>query len=134
MSENKTTTIIYKMVFGLMILSFVYFAYKSFKKTQKPAIVTNKEICLIDKQSDYKGIISKTYVSRGDLISLLDNRIKFMWWCKSKVRDIIEVGDSIHKPSGTFDTYIYKNASPDSVIFVKCDFDCDYWEKRYGKE
>lgn len=134
MSENKVVKLIYKFVFGLMILSFVYFGYKAMIKIQKPISQTNKESCLKQKNKEYKGVIIENTWSRGSLISVFEDKSLFKWRCKSKVRDIIEVGDSIYKPSGTFDTYIYKNSNPDSVIFVECDFDCDYWETRYGKE
>lgn len=134
MSENKITSLIYKLIFGLMIFSFAYFAYKAMQKAQKPGIQTNKEICLKDKKSVFSGTVIELKWSRGTYLAKLDNGNFIEWWCKSKVRDVVGVGDSIYKPSGTFDTYIFKNANPDSVIFIECDFDCDYWEKRYGKE
>ena len=131
MWENKITKAIEKIVFGLMLCCFAYFGYKALQKAQKPAIQTNKDICEYQKKQVYSGVIIKNFWSRGSFGSQLNSGNLFQWRCKSKVRNVIEVGDSIYKPSGTFDTYIYKKANPDSVILIKCDFDCDYWEKRY---
>ncbi len=134
MSEIKTSEMIKKLAFGLMICAFVYFAYIALVKTQKPAIQTSKELCLKDKENTHSGIVVKNTWSRGTFISELKNGQLHEWWCKSKVKDLIEAGDSIYKPSGTFDTYIFKQANLDSMILIECDFDCDYWEKRYGKK
>ena len=123
-----------KIASGLMLCAFIYFAYTALIRTQKPTWQTNKESCLLQKETAYASKVTENIWSRGSFISRLDNKELFKWRCKSKVKDIIEVGDSIYKPSGTFDTYIFKQANPDSMIFIKCDFDCDYWEKRYGKK
>lgn len=132
MKEIKVVNLIKKIGMGILVCFVFYYWYSETMKDQRPASLKNKEICIEHKNRVYSGVILNNYTSRGTLISLLNNKDKFGWYCKSKVRDIIEVGDSIYKPSGTFDTYIFKQANPDSVIFIECDFDCDYWIKRYG--
>ncbi len=87
-----------------------------------------------NKKNQFSGVVIENKLSRGVFTSIFKDKTSFVWNCKSKVRDIIEVGDSIYKPAGTFNTYIYKKANPDSVIFIECDFDCDYWKKRYGNK
>ncbi|MBN2611580.1 MAG: hypothetical protein JXB00_08495 [Bacteroidales bacterium] len=134
MSESNLTKLIQSLFFGLLLVVLIVFAIKVLRNKKVPAVEHNKSICLQRRETEFKGVVLENIWSRGSFISKLNNGNLYRWWCKSKVRDIIEVGDSIYKPSGTFDTYIYKNANPDSVIFVECDFDCDYWEKRYGKE
>jgi hypothetical protein len=134
MSEIKITKLIQDLFFVLLILVLVIFAIKVLQKKSVPTSEHNKSICIQRRETEFKGVVQENMWSRGSFISKLNNNKLYRWWCKSKVRDIIEVGDSIYKPSGSFDTYIYKRANPDSVIFIECDFDCDYWEKRYGKE
>jgi hypothetical protein len=58
----------------------------------------------------------------------LNNRESFCCRCKQQIL-LIEIGDSIYKPSNTFDMYIYKKANPDSVVFVECNFDCNIYKE-----
>lgn len=115
-----------------VILIAVFIGYKTFKNSSTDGVQYNTNLCIKDKSAICSGTIVKNYYSRGSFMSKLKNDNIFKWRCKDKVKDILEVGDSIYKPSGTFDTYIFKQANPDSVIFIECDFDCDYWIKRYG--
>ncbi len=103
------------------------------KNHPRDAIITNTENCEKQKEKLCSGIVIENQWSRGSFLSVFKDKTVFKWRCKSKVRDIIEVGDSIYKPAGTFDAYIYKKANPDSVIFIECDFDCGYWEKGMEK-
>ena len=60
----------------------------------------------------------------GICIRLCDgNRLCLRQRCWNQDR-AINIGDSIYKPANTFDMYIFRQANPDSVIFVRCDFDC----------
>jgi hypothetical protein len=44
---------------------------------------------------------------------------------QDSIEIILQEGDSIYKPSNSFDLYIYKNSNSDSVIYLPCDFDCN---------
>jgi hypothetical protein len=97
----------------------------------------NYKICLKDYASEYSGVIIKNFFSRGTYMSQLSNNKIFVCYCRDKMFkmyykgdsliewELLEVGDSIYKPAGTFNAYIYKQANPDSVIFIECDYDCE---------
>lgn len=117
-----------------LLIGFVVVVLKGVGRSQKSPYLSNKEACEIKKERLIHGIVEKNTWSRGAFISILHNEKMYSWRCKSKVRDIIKPGDLIYKPSGTYNTYIYKNADPDSMIFISCEYDCNYWLERYKEE
>lgn len=117
---------------AIFLIGALIFGLKFLDRNDRSPIEGKKIKCLERKKTEIKGVVLENNYSRGSYHSELSNGLLLKWYCKSKVMDILEVGDSIYKPQGTFNTYIYKKANPDSVIYIECDFDCDYWEKKYG--
>jgi hypothetical protein len=75
----------------------------------------------------YGKVLRKSYGNHGEFYIL--NTKWFTPRCQDKVKEKVAVGDSIYKPENTWSFYIYKQAHPDSVIFIECDFDCSVYEK-----
>lgn len=126
MLDSKLQVIIKLIVFSslsvLILIYVLHFYQVKFNVFDK----SRKSICKSDRREIFTGIVRVSYHREACFYSRINDNRDYMWRCKNRVKDIIEIGDSIYKPSGTFDTYIYKNANPDSVIFIECDFDCDY--------
>jgi hypothetical protein len=134
MSQTESINFLKAIGSIAIIIIFLIIIFRGINYSNKSPIKHNKRICLENKRTTYEGIIVMSWYSKGEYMSKLKNGSIFEWRCSKRINEIIENGDSIFKPSGTFNTYIYKRANPDSVIFIECDFDCDYWEKRYGEK
>lgn len=134
MSQTESINFLKAIGSIAIIIILLMVIFRGAEDSNNSPLEHNKKICLENKKTTCKGIIVKSWYSRGEYMSKLENSSIYEWKCSKGINEIIEKGDSIYKPSGTFDTYIYKNANPDSVIFVECDFDCDYWHKRYGEK
>ena len=98
-----------------------------FNRPTENSNISNKRYCISEKNKLLKGIVVREYYSRR-LIFVLNDSSLFAPQC-TRINSKLSIGDSIYKPSGVFDCYIYKKANPDSVIFVKCDFDCNLYDK-----
>ena len=90
-----------------------------------------KRSCIRFFNVSYKGIVIREIggVNLGYRLDAKNARKRIFYpRCQSLIRGLIEIGDSLYKPRRSFDLYIFKNANPDSVIFIKCDFDCSIYK------
>jgi hypothetical protein len=100
----------------------------------EPLIKTKERRCYRELGIRYYGkVLSISYGNHG-YFYILDNKqfLLRQWFtpkCQEQIKRKVEIGDSIYKPKGTWDFYIYKKANPDSVIFIDCDFDCNIYTK-----
>jgi hypothetical protein len=102
-------------------LSFLYFYSKSKYADNKYST------CKHFFKVQYKGKIAEIH-ERGrtnPIYMLRDGDWFWPYLHRDSVELILKVGDSIYKPSNSFDLYIYKNANPDSVIFISIEYDCN---------
>ncbi len=137
MKKNKYIGIITILkLTGIVLL--VYISIKSYLKDKEDAFYRAYRFCKKRYNTEYKGVIIKNYsTTRAGRISILSDNTKFVWmypidvikskrWDSVEVWDpSIEVGDSIYKPKKSFDTYLYKKANPDSVMFFPYYEDCE---------
>ncbi len=131
--NNKYAGIITVLnIFIVIVLIYIGFQIES--KQKKDYYFLAYRSCKNYYNTEYKGIITKNYKGRGVYMSILSGNIYFIWYYPIEVKysdngfDIcnprIEIGDSIYKPKQSFDTYIYKKANSDSVIFLPYKYDC----------
>jgi hypothetical protein len=90
----------------------------------------SKRYCYSDKKVVYKGVITKIWSGNSGRVLDLNTRQTFLPRCQELIRNKVEVGDSLYKPKGTFDIYIYKKANPDSVVYIPCARDCSLYDKK----
>ncbi len=121
------------------VLAGFYFAFLFIKKSDPNITVFEQSfnVCLKNYNSEYSGTIIKNFFSRGTYMSQLSNNKIFVCYCRDKVFkryydgdslirwELLSIGDSIYKPAKTFDFYLYKNANPDSIVFIECNYDCE---------
>ena len=55
MGITNKVEFIKKLGYGILTCCFIYFAYTSLMETQKPAVQTNKENCLRQKNTVFNG-------------------------------------------------------------------------------
>jgi hypothetical protein len=106
----------------VLIASSVFYISKS-----KYNPTSRYSICKNFYKQQFKGVIND--ISEGNLrkpIYILESNEWFTPFpFYNKIEGIIEIGDSIYKPSGTFKLYIYKSSNSDSVIFLSREYYCD---------
>jgi hypothetical protein len=124
---NRNERNLFQLFGGLFLIFIFVWIYFYLSKPLNSSDVTNKQHCIDEKIKIYNGVIVDKFQSRGTVYVLSDGS-HFSTQCAEK-KNRMNVGDSLYKPSNTFDYYIYKKANPDSVVFVKCDFDCDMYDK-----
>jgi hypothetical protein len=108
------------------MISIVWNLWENSRKTvwQK-----NIEACNTYKKRCFKGTIVSQEYDKG-VVNILNTGHSFQLLEKDCLSsELLQIGDSIYKPSGTFALYVYKRAVLDSVIFIPCDFDCDIYKK-----
>ncbi len=120
MTERNDLFQLFGGLFAIVLL--ILFVLHVDKPTENYKI-SNKRYCITEKKKLLRGVIVREYYSRGVIFVLNDSSL-FVPQCLRIVRRL-SIGDSIYKPSGTFDCYIYKSADPDSMVFIKCNLDCD---------
>jgi hypothetical protein len=113
-------TIAYILLFLGILLFFLIM-----RRSNEPINRTMERRCFREMNSIYKGVVTKKWYSISGNFYNLSTKKTFFPRCQDIFSDkLIETGDSLYKPKGTFNFYIYKNTNPDSVIFIECDFDC----------
>lgn len=119
-TKQIITTIGYLLCF-LLVLLVIHAGLAQWQESQLSAEVRAYRQCSAHKASVFQGIV----ISRSGTCIRLNNgsRLCLHHRCWNQDRSI-NIGDSIYKPANTFDMYIFRQADPDSVIFVRCDFDC----------
>lgn len=136
--NNRNIGIITLLKLALVIVvGYTYYYFTVVLYPDIPDDVRGYKKCLEVYNNEFKGTIVKNWNStRGGYFTKISNGAFFRWRCSENVRrlilyedsagiwELLEVGDSIYKPAGTFDAYVYKRAYPDSVILLECDFDC----------
>jgi cytochrome c-type biogenesis protein CcmE len=93
---------------------------------------TNIEICLTEKELTFGGVVLETYIDKEKrwrfTMILFDGKKRFehVNYAIDRPDLYIDIGDSVYKPQGSFEYFIYK---PDqSLIHLQREnFDCDYW-------
>ena len=120
-TKQIITTIGYLLCF-LLVLFIICIGLVRWQESQQPADVRAYRQCKAHKSKVLQGVV----VSRAGLCFRLNDRnrtVFCLYDCRAQLQ-LINIGDSIYKPANTFDMYIFRQANPDSVIFVRCDFDC----------
>lgn len=116
-----------QLLSGLFIIALFVLILLYFNKSTEDSNISNKRFCVAEKMKIYNGVVINKFQSRGTIYILRDGS-HFSTQC-AEGKNRISIGDSLYKPSGTFDYFIYKSANPDSVFFVNCNFDCDLYDK-----
>lgn len=115
-------------IFGLAILLFhTYYFFIWKPKSEKEN--KNYDYCLKWSKESISGIIQDIPLNRVYKYLIINDN-EFIPYTKCNNEFIFSVGDSLHKPSNSFNLYIYKGANPDSLISLSCDFDCDVFLKQ----
>lgn len=96
------------------------------------AIKHNISICEKVKQSEFKGVVLRSYEDYDNKgfftaeIRTTDGVIKYTSWHTIKpIWSFLNDNDSILKIKNSFDYKIYKNCDPDKLVFVKGYSSCD---------
>lgn len=114
----------------IICLFIVYIIYDTLNPIP-PSNYRLREACLKYQNSIYNGSVIRRSYEKHFYYHLTDSSF-FRLYCLGDQH--IEIGDSIYKPSGTFDVFVYKKANPDSVVLIECDFDCNEWGKELKNE
>lgn len=122
---------LFQLFGGLFAIALLILFLLHVDKPTENSKISNKRYCITEKKKLLRGVIVREYYSRRVIFVLNDSSL-FAPQCLRIVRRL-SIGDSIYKPSGTFDCYIYKKANPDSVFFLKCDFDCNLYNTEIDK-
>jgi hypothetical protein len=110
------------IAWGIIIVIVITRSNESFLKSRE-------RYCYRVMRSCYQGKIIKIWYGNGGEYYDLETKITFNPRCQEYFENSVMVGDSIYKPKGTWSFYIYKQANPDSVILIKCDFDCSIYRE-----
>ncbi|HUX53479.1 MAG TPA: hypothetical protein VMV56_03620 [Williamwhitmania sp.] len=119
LKSNRQVRFLADLMGVVIFICVIYY----FNRPEESTYQSNLRYCAKKKEKTYNGVIVRLYYSGGPVYVLKDSTL-FSTLCAER-NNRIHIGDSIYKPSGTFSYYIYRKANPDSVIFVKCDFDCN---------
>lgn len=128
----KDNGLLYLILILLIIGLGIYF-YK-----KKSSIQLNKDICMDYAHISLNGVVDSCffdYQNKGTFtFKLRANEMYYVFPAAviSHPENFLNKGDSIVKKQGESKYNIYKNSNPDSLVVLS--FDCDYWEKGYGKE
>jgi hypothetical protein len=98
-------------------------------RTNEPLFKRVERRCWKELGSLYMGIVIKVRYGKDGIYYHLNTNKTFNPKCQEQVEGIVEINDSIYKPKGTWSFCIYKQANPDSVILIKCDFDCSIYRE-----
>jgi hypothetical protein len=113
---KKAPTFILILILLLILFNLIQWG----KEDMKDPKTRYLNFCKKQKQTEYSGFIVDIEFNNGtDYV--LSNGQKFSRFCGDFA---LNIGDSIYKPSGTLNYYVYK-FNPDTSFFVKCSFDCD---------
>jgi hypothetical protein len=116
------------ILFGIIVTIAIH------KRMNEPLLETQKRNCNREFNTCYNGkILRKSCGNHGEFYILDTKYFSTRQWftprCQEKIKNKVEIGDSIYKSEGTWSFYIYKQANPDSVILIKCDFDCSIYRE-----
>jgi hypothetical protein len=105
-----------------------------YKRMNEPSIKKLERRCYREFNTCYNGkVLDVSYSVNGETYWLntkhLLTRQIYRPRCQERAKNKVEIGDSIYKSKGTWSFCIYKQANPDSVIFIKCDFDCSIYRE-----
>ena len=116
----------FQLIISLIVIILIAFSALKMSKEIKSTKLQNIKACEDYKKKEKKGIVTRIEYNHGWDYVFTNNYI-FVAFCGDVS---IEIGDSIFKPAGTLDYYIFK-FNPDTVFFIKCNFNCDssYKEK-----
>ena len=115
-------------IFGLAILLFqayVFFIWIPHSEKKNKGY----KYCVEWREKAYSGRIESKKGTRIVYYFSNDGRFSRFPDCP-EIRKFVSVGDSLYKPSTSFDLYVYKGANPDSLIYLPCEFDCESLKKK----
>jgi hypothetical protein len=119
----------------LLICGGVFLSISIYKRMHEPLIRSIEKRCYRELETCYSGkVLEKSHGNHGEFYILSTKRsfTRRQWFtpkCQGQIERKITIGDSIYKPKGTWNFYIYKQSNPDSVIFIECNFDCNIYKE-----
>ncbi|MEQ9166318.1 MAG: hypothetical protein RLO12_08670, partial [Fulvivirga sp.] len=119
------------LLFFAIVVFFIFIALdsKTNEKIKKPFV--NKAMCTYQMNSHFSGILEAFYIdtsNKGAFTLKLKNNTtenEYPMYYMGRVQEYLSIGDSIDKPKGKLEIYIYKKGFKDSLIHYQSPYNCN---------